>query len=151
MNLSHHIVAATRDTPLTKTSNVNAPPHSINAPIAAQHAFYAPRAVTKQVRESIHNIVHVSTCYYAPTVQASIYAVLSLCTSSSSSFFAVSYRLPRNAYTPQLLQVTSCGSRSLRSHLRLLNRFSPGSSSISISLPYRLVKWSTSCCTSQGE
>jgi hypothetical protein len=94
----------------------------------------------------IDNSVHIST--------NSLYTcndtVRSLCTSSSSSFFVVSYRLPRRAYTPQLLHVMLWGSRSFKSHLRLRNKFSPGSSNMSISSPHLLFKKSTSCCISHG-
>ena len=41
------------------------------------------------------------------------------------------YLLPRKAQTPQFPHEISWGSRSLRSHLRLRNLFSPGSRSIS--------------------
>ena len=56
-------------------------------------------------------------------------------TIQSTSFRVVSYRLPRNAHTPQLPHETSEGSTSFRSHRRLRNRFSPGSISRSYSPP----------------
>lgn len=52
-----------------------------------------------------------------------------------SPFLVVSYLFPLNAHTPQFPQLTSIGSRSFKSHLRLRNRFSPGSSSTSTSPP----------------
>jgi hypothetical protein len=45
------------------------------------------------------------------------------------------YLFPLKAQTPQFPQLISWGSRSFRSHLKLRNRFSPGSSNKSISPP----------------
>jgi hypothetical protein len=40
-------------------------------------------------------------------------------------YSSASYRFPLNAHTPQFPALTSPGSASFKSHLRLLNRFSP--------------------------
>jgi len=60
------------------------------------------------------------------------------------------YLLPRNAHTPQFPQLISIGSKSFRSHLRLLNLFSPGSINRSTSPAHFSITHFQSLCISQS-
>jgi hypothetical protein len=73
---------------------------------AHESAWYCGEQPWESLEAQRKRNMQCCTQIYMP-LSARNHAVRSLCTSSSSSFFVVSYLLPRKAYTPQLLQVTS--------------------------------------------